>query len=394
MPESNAQSKSRRFDGIATNVNKRVSDPSEAGVDYYVGLQHLEPDTLRIRSWGSPGEVSSTKLLFEPEDVIFGKRRAYQRKLGVAEFRGVASAHSLVLRARPEVMLPGFLPFFMQSDRFMDRAQQISVGSLSPTINWKALAKQEFVVPSLEWQHSALSVLEAFEANVEAHRAVVSSLGGASAAAIERLTQLHSVSISGDLVAPLPPGWRLGRVRELCKLSGGFGFRPKHWSSTGLPIIRIQNLNGSSDFNYFDGEAKPKWIVPPGELLFAWAGVPGVSFGPCLWPGPKGVLNQHIYRVTPNAGYSREWLYALLLALTPRIERKAHGFKKSLLHIKQADLLDENVPIPPQDEIDGLVSLAEEIQDGLDSARQRLSELQDLRQPLITMALDGLTEEP
>ena len=134
--------------------------------------------------------------------------------------------------------------------------------------------------------------------------------------------------------------------------------------------------------------------MPPGELLFAWAGVPGVSFGPCLWPGPKGVLNQHIYRVTPNAGYSREWLYALLLALTPRIERKAHGFKKSLLHIKQADLLDENVPIPPQDEIDGLVSLAEEIQDGLDSARQRLSELQDLRQPLITMALDGLTEEP
>jgi restriction endonuclease S subunit len=50
------------------------------------------------------------------------------------------------------VVLPEFLPFFMQSDLFMDRAQRISVGSLSPTINWKTLAKEEFALPPLEEQ--------------------------------------------------------------------------------------------------------------------------------------------------------------------------------------------------------------------------------------------------
>ena len=120
-----------RFDQMAMSVNDRVDDPSQAGVEHYVGLEHLDSESLKIRRWGSPDDVSATKLLFQPGDIIFGRRRAYQRKLGVAEFHGIASAHSLVLRAKRGVVLPEFLPFFMQSDLFMELAQRISVGSLS-----------------------------------------------------------------------------------------------------------------------------------------------------------------------------------------------------------------------------------------------------------------------
>lgn len=141
-----------RFDQLATNVNVRIDNPSESGMEHYVGLEHLDPDSLRIRRWGSPDDVEATKLAFKTGDIIFGRRRAYQRKLGVAEFDGICSAHAMVLRARPEVVLPEFLPFFMQSDPFMNRAVEISVGSLSPTINWKTLASQEFALPSLEEQ--------------------------------------------------------------------------------------------------------------------------------------------------------------------------------------------------------------------------------------------------
>ncbi|WP_200376408.1 restriction endonuclease subunit S [Thiocystis violacea] len=150
-----------RFEQMAQSINERVDDPSQAGVEYYVGLEHLDSDSLKIRRWGVPDDVSATKLLFEPGDIIFGRRRAYQRKLGVAEFRGIASAHSLVLRAKPAVVLPEFLPFFMQSDLFMERAQRISVGSLSPTINWKTLAKEEFALPPLEEQRQFANLLHA-----------------------------------------------------------------------------------------------------------------------------------------------------------------------------------------------------------------------------------------
>ena len=94
-------------------------------------------------------------------DIIFGRRRVYQRKLAVAEFDGICSAHAMVLRAKPEIALPGFLPFFMQSDLFMERAKQISVGSLSPTINWKTLAQEEFALPPLEEQRRIAEVIRA-----------------------------------------------------------------------------------------------------------------------------------------------------------------------------------------------------------------------------------------
>jgi len=141
-----------QFDQMATMVNDRVDDPAEANVEYYVGLEHLDPESLTIRRWGSPSDVNATKLLFRKGDIIFGRRRVYQRKLAVAHFDGICSAHAMVLRAKPEVVLPEFLPFFMQSDLFMERAKQISVGSLSPTINWKTLAKEEFVLPPMEEQ--------------------------------------------------------------------------------------------------------------------------------------------------------------------------------------------------------------------------------------------------
>jgi type I restriction enzyme S subunit len=150
----------RRFDEMAVVVNDRIDDPSEAGVDRYVGLEHLDSDSLTIRRWGSPDDVEATKLRFRAGDIIFGRRRVYQRKLGVADFDGICSAHAMVLRAKPAIALPEFLPFFMQSDHFMERAKEISVGSLSPTINWKTLAKEEFALPPLEEQRRLVEILE------------------------------------------------------------------------------------------------------------------------------------------------------------------------------------------------------------------------------------------
>ena len=119
--------KTWRFDQMAVMVNDRIDNPAEANVEHYVGLEHLESDSLTIRRWGSPSDVEATKLRFRAGDIIFGRRRVYQRKLAVAHFDGICSAHAMVLRAKPDVALPDFLPFFMQSDLFMERAKEISV---------------------------------------------------------------------------------------------------------------------------------------------------------------------------------------------------------------------------------------------------------------------------
>lgn len=145
----------------------------------------------------------------------------------------------------------------------------------------------------------------------------------------------------------VPKGWLHKTVGDICHFVNGNGFKSSEWDNKGLPIIRIQNLNGSADFNYFNGEIKEKWLVNTGDILFAWAGTKGVSFGAKRWLGPQGVLNQHIFRVEPLVDVDKEWLYLALLKVTQRVEEMAHGFKATLLHVQKGDITDQVINIPP-----------------------------------------------
>lgn len=151
-----------KFEKLAFSISERV-EPQKTTLDTYVGLEHLDPDNLVIARTGKPDDVIGTKLKIYKGDIIFGKRRAYQRKVAVSHFDGIASAHSMILRANEKHIEKEFLPFFMQSDVFMTRAVQISEGSLSPTIKWKTLATQEFSLPKKVKQKELIEVFKQFD---------------------------------------------------------------------------------------------------------------------------------------------------------------------------------------------------------------------------------------
>ncbi len=151
-----------KFDKIAINISERV-EPKKTELTTYVGLEHLDADNLKIERTGTPDDVIGTKLKIYKGDIIFGKRRAYLRKVAVSHFDGIASAHSMILRANEKQIEKDFLPFFMQSDAFMNRAVQISEGSLSPTIKVKTLAQQEFTLPKKEKQNELVALFKQFD---------------------------------------------------------------------------------------------------------------------------------------------------------------------------------------------------------------------------------------
>ena len=106
-------------------------------------------------------------------------------------------------------------------------------------------------------------------------------------------------------VGVIPEDWEVKPVGAVCKLINGRGFKPHEWKTSGLPIIRIQNLNGSDDFNYFEGPYAKKLEVESGQLLFAWSGSRGTSFGPHTWNGPLGLLNYHTWKVQVDVACPR-----------------------------------------------------------------------------------------
>jgi restriction endonuclease S subunit len=279
-----------RFDQMADNIAIRV-DPAEAQDERYVGLEHLDPESLKIRRWGTAEDVIGTKLRFSAGDIIFGRRRAYQRKLAVADFNGICSAHALVLRARKDVVLPEFLPFFMQSDLFFNRAMEISVGSLSPTINWKTLAIQEFPLPPLDEQRRIAEILWAIEDTSEKFILLTSKVEEARLAVINESVNLKN---------------KMGVLEDVCdKIVDGPHYPPE-FILTGIPFLLVSNLSSGyidwivskciSQEDYSDIYRRINCEV--GDVLYTVVGSYGIPIY-IDWEKPFA-FQRHIALIKPN----------------------------------------------------------------------------------------------
>ena len=108
------------FGDVVRLVKERSSDPAADGFEQYVGLEHLDPGELKIRRWGDIADGTTFTSVFRAGQVLFGKRRAYQRKLAVADFDGVCSGDIYVFEPKNSKLLPELLPFICQTDNFFE----------------------------------------------------------------------------------------------------------------------------------------------------------------------------------------------------------------------------------------------------------------------------------
>jgi type I restriction enzyme, S subunit len=144
----------------------------------------------------------------------------------------------------------------------------------------------------------------------------------------------------------IPEDWEAAPINALCILVNGRGFKPFEWGRFGYPIIRIQNLNGSDEFNYYAGHFDPKLLVENGQLLFAWSGSRGTSFGPHVWQGQTAVLNYHTWKIASfDKKIDARFFFHALRHLTKSIEDAAHG-ASALVHTQKREMEKYVVPIP------------------------------------------------
>lgn len=158
-----------RFEQIVLNSTEKKK-PIEEDKYTYLGLEHLDSGSLQVTRYGSDVAPIGEKLIMREGDVLFGKRRAYQKKVAIAPFDGIFSAHGMVLRPKEKVIDKNFFPLFISSDYFLDAAIKISVGSLSPTINWRDLKELEFELPDMDKQRELANVLWAMDATKKSYQ--------------------------------------------------------------------------------------------------------------------------------------------------------------------------------------------------------------------------------
>ena len=347
-----------RFDEMAQLVNDRVDNPSEAGVERYVGLEHLDPESLKIRRWGSPDDVEAQKLRFQPGDIIFGKRRAYQRKLAVADFEGICSAHAMVLRAREATVVKDFLPFFMQSDTFFERALSISVGSLSPTINWKALASQQFTIPPKDEQQRIADMLWAADAVIESIGNVLNGIANVmSAFKRELLKNSNHEKVPVGQVSKFTSGKAI-RVSEL----------PDYSLETPIPVYGGNGIAGYTD-KTLPGIADQVVVV---GRVGQYCGVVEVSTEPC-W-----ITDNALFSINISSEVDVEYLGMCLGAIG--LNKQKIGNYLPL--INQSVVHNTVIPLPDLDKQRDYVRQAATIKATQQSANEHLMMVRGMFQRL------------
>jgi type I restriction enzyme S subunit len=179
--------------------------------------------------------------------------------------------------------------------------------------------------------------------------------------------------------------WEFRTIGEMFDLINGCAFKPDDWKPSGTPIIRIQNLNDpSAEFNYSQKPVPERNRVEPGELLFAWSGTLGSSFGARVWNGPSGVLNQHIFKVLMDEQRITLRFALLVLARVEEdIARRTHGFKASFVHVKKSDLAKVELLLPSLPEQQHIAECLRSLDTQISAETQKLDALKTHKKGLM-----------
>jgi type I restriction enzyme S subunit len=175
---------------------------------------------------------------------------------------------------------------------------------------------------------------------------------------------------------------------EVADFVNGAAFKPEDWGVDGLPIIRIQNLTDlAKPFNYTERIVPEKLVVNPGDLLVSWSATLGVF----QWNGPKGLLNQHIFRVLPNDEVvDKNYLKHTLGQAINDMERHLHG--ATMKHVNRAEFLGTRIPLPPLEEQRRIAAILDKVALLIQSAAHAFFLSQELKKSLVHETL-GLARE-
>jgi type I restriction enzyme M protein len=279
-----------RFGDVVENLNETDCDPAETEVQRFIGLEHLEPGSLHIRAWGNVQDGTTFTRRCRPGQVLFGKRRAYQRKVAMAEFDAVVSGDIYVLAPKNDRLLQELLPFLCLSERFFQHAVGTSAGSLSPRTNWSSLASFEFDLPPLDQQRHIAEILWAADKVKQSSCQVLAEVGTTDRAYLR-----------GVLGGTMPPG-KCTTLEDISEFvtSGSRGWA-EFYSAVGPLFIRSQNIRDQVlDFNDLQRVAAPvgaegtRTRTKPGDLLITVTGnsVGNVAFVPAKFE--EAYVSQHV----------------------------------------------------------------------------------------------------
>ena len=337
-----------KFGDVAQEVKASTKDPLGEGIERYIGLEHIDPESLRLARYGLIAEDNPTfTKKFSAGDILFGRRRAYLKKAAVADFDGICSGDITVIAPKGEDLVPDLLPFIVQSEPFFDWAVKHSAGGLSPRTKFKSLAEFEFPLPPRPRQEEILEVLkqtenvknqteDLIETGIKTFRVMCRNI-------LQIIPQRYDeIEISND--------WKIKKLEDISKVERGkFTPRPRNnpiYYDGQYPFVQTGDVKEA--FVFLDkhsqtlnekGLAVSK-IFPKDTILITIA----ANIGDVALTTYDVACTDSVVAIRPEDNIEPLWLIFYLMTLQPYLDSIATESAQKNINLQVLRPLKINVP--------------------------------------------------
>ena len=371
-----------------------------------VGLEHLDPDEIWLRKWEvNPSENTFTKA-FRKGQILFGRRRAYQKKLSLAPCDGICSGDITVIAAKGGKVIPELLPFFLRTDKFFDYAIQGSAGSLSPRVKWAHLANYEFNLPPLARQRELAELLWAANDLKESYKKAITATDEMLKAKFrEMFGEVRNsefgiwnadggVASRGD--AEERSGWPIVDFQDVCIRGPQNGFYKKGIERAGnVRVLKMTQLFAHAciddvsecDMWAVDKEDINKFKLTPNDLLFGRRSLVQEGAGKCRRVGNLScdvIFESSMIRVTIDTDVA---LPRFIQLWTESVdgERTIAQMRSgtTVFGIRGRELKTMKIPLPPLPLQREFVAIAERADAAKSALKQSIADIEQVMKGLI-----------
>lgn len=272
-----------------------------------------------------------------------------------------------------------------------DRLVALKNGGAQPNLNAKKIKAIEIPFPDLETQRTIASVLGAYDNLIENNQKQIKLLEEAA----QRLYKEWFIDLrfpgheTTPIVDGVPEGWASMAMNDIAEYINGYAFKPSDWGTKGKPIIKIKEMGSgiTADTPRNRGEGIPaKYIVTAGDILFSWS----ATLSAMIWDEEDGLLNQHLFKVIPHNGISREFILQSILKALDEFSNLTTG--STMKHIQRGKLKEVFVNVPDNVTMRKYEFISEPMREHILILKKQIILLKEARDRLLPKLMSGEIE--
>jgi type I restriction enzyme S subunit len=399
--------------GDCLDIVKKQFKPTKGDIRKYIGLEHIEQQSLKLIRIGSSADVGSNKFEFKKDQILFGKLRPYFRKVYQPNFDGVCSTDMWVIGTE-EGNDNSFFFYFLADERIINEANNSSEGTRMPRARWDYLEKLKYPIPSLNEQHAIAKILSDFDSKIELLQKQNKTLEAMGQALFKHWFVDFEFpneegkpykSSGGEMVdselGEIPKGWEVKNLGEFLNVIKGCPYKSDDLKESDKALITLKSINRDGGFNQkgykeYVGDYKEEQIVKDGDIVVAQTdltqaaeviGTPAIVNSLNRYNELIASLDLQILRIKEKLNKG----FAYFLLKTAMFHNHALSYTNgtTVLHLNKNAVPDFKFTLPNENILGKFGKIAEQILEKGDKNEKEVYILSQIRDSLLPKLMSG-----